>query len=107
MEKHVKLDELVERWIAHDFAHCRAPCLIVEHQNVGAEDINLCIAYKEVDLSLDTVSDTDIIRVHPRHEIRLHIESYLHACIERFRKSSILWQRVDDKFAGVRLSCRL
>ena len=104
MEQHVELDEHVKRRVAHDFAHRWASCLVIKHQDVGAHYVDISIAHEEVDLSLDAVSDTDIVWIHPRHKISLHIKRYLHACVECFRQASILWQRVDDELARVRLS---
>ena len=82
VKEHVKFDQTIKCWIADHFACRRTPCLIVKHHNVRPDDVDIRISSQEADLCFYALSYTDVIRVHSRDELSVHVKGNLHACVE-------------------------
>ena len=61
VEQHVELNQFIERRVAHYFAHGCADGLVVEHQDVRADNIYVLVPEKEVDLSFNALSNAYVI----------------------------------------------
>ena len=92
VKEHVKFDQTIERWIADHFACRRTSRLIVKHHNVRPNDVDIRISRQEADLCFYALSYTDVISVHSRDELSVHVKGNLHACVEGLWQSTILLQ---------------
>ena len=90
VKEHVEFDQTIKRWIADHFACRRTPRLIVEHHYVRPNDVNIRVSRQEADLCFYALSYTDVICVHPRNELSMHVKGNLHACVEGFGQTTIL-----------------
>jgi len=91
VEEHVKLDKQIKSRITHHLAVSGGILrLVFEHEDVGADDIDIWIPLHVVHLCFDSLCHTYIVRVHSCNKISRHIESYLKASIERLRHAPIL-----------------
>ena len=83
MEEHVKLYKAIDCRVTDDLAARQATHRIIEEQNVGANDVSSWVPQHKIDLSLDALGHTDIIRVHPCNEVCIHVQCYLDPHVQR------------------------
>ena len=84
VEKHIIPDQLVYSRVTNYLASGCGSRLVSKTHYVRAYDIDVWVSLQEIDLSLDPLRHTNVVRVHPCDEICLHIESYLHTSVQRF-----------------------
>ena len=82
VEEHVEFDQFVLRRVADDFAGRGASRLVVENEDVRADDVDVSVSREVVHLGLDALGHTHIVRVHPCDEVRVLIQGDLHADVK-------------------------
>ena len=85
VKEHVEFDQTIECRVADYFACSCTPRLIVEHHNVRPDDVDIRVSRQEADLCFYALGNTDVISVHSRDELGVHVHGNLHACVEGFR----------------------
>jgi hypothetical protein len=103
VEKHVVPNQLVYCRVTDYFAGGCGPRLVRKAHYVRADDIDVRVSLQEIDLSLDPLCYTDVVRVHPCDEICLHVESHLHASVQCFGYSPIPGKCEHSDFAWMHL----
>ena len=107
VEQHVELYQAIESGVADDLRRREAAALVAEHEDVAAHDVHVGVALEVVYLCLDPLRNADVIRVHARDEICLHLKRNLHPPVECLSNATVLVEGEDADLARVHLLSRL